>query len=208
MSKIYSEREEWLNVITHAFGILIAVLGTILLIIKATETDRIDLWIYLTFGLSMIILYTASTLYHKTADATKRLKMRKADHIGIYFLIAGSYTPFCLITLRDVGGMKLFIAIWLMAAVGTLFKLFFTGRFEKISTITYVLMGWSAIFMIKPLMELLPNAGLQWILAGGLAYTIGAVLYSIKRIPYNHAIFHVFVLAGTFCHWMAVYLYL
>ena len=204
----YSPKEERLNILSHGFGLILAVLGSLLLIAKGmNQSGNVSLIAYLIYGLSMIFLYGASTLYHSSKDAEKRTKLRIVDHIGIYFLIAGTYTPFCLITLQDSKGFLLFISIWIMALIGTIFKLFYTGRFEKLSTVTYVLMGWSAIFAINPLIESLDKQGLYWLVAGGIGYTIGAIIYSVKKIKYNHAIFHFFVLIGSFCHYMAVYFY-
>jgi hemolysin III len=135
------------------------------------------------------------------------MRLRVVDHASIYVLIAGTYTPFTLITLAGPTGYTLFAVAWIMAVCGIVLKLFFTGRFTALSTAMYVLMGWLIVFAIKPLMAGLPPAGLLWMLAGGVAYTVGALLYGIKALPFNHAIFHLFVLAGSLCHFIAVYAY-
>ncbi|WP_233890658.1 PAQR family membrane homeostasis protein TrhA, partial [Tenacibaculum piscium] len=126
---------------------------------------------------------------------------------SIYVLIAGSYTPFCLVILPEKTGWYLFIFVWLFALLGVVLKLFFTGKYDKLSTILYLIMGWQVLFLIKPLMDNLASEGLFFLIAGGIFYTIGAVLYSIKKVPYNHAIFHVFVLLGSFSHFWAIFKY-
>ena len=202
----YSPKEELLNVITHGAGLVLSVLGLFLLIFKALEFDSRRLLLsFLIFGSSLILLYLASTLYHSTKDRRKRFSFKIFDHIAIFILIAGTYTPFALVTLQGRTGWIILGVVWGIALFGTILKLFFTGRFKILSTLLYVGMGWVIIFAIKPLMENLSSQGLLWLLGGGLAYTIGAILYSISRINYNHAIFHFFVLLGSYCHYMAIY---
>jgi hemolysin III len=201
----YTENEERLNVLTHGLGIPAGVFATILLILKAN--NLIGMISAVVFGISLVLLYTASTLYHATKTIEKRKKLRVFDHSAIFVLIAGTYTPVCLITLKENIGTGLIIAIWGIAVGGIILKLFFTGRFDVLSTLLYVGMGWLAIFAINPLLKSMSPPGLMWLLIGGLCYTIGAILYSIKRIPFNHAIFHVFVLAVSFSHFMMVYRY-
>ena len=202
----YSPKEELLNVITHGAGLVLSVLGLFLLIFKALEFDSRRLLLsFLIFGGSLILLYLASTLYHSTKDRRKRFSFKIFDHIAIFILIAGTYTPFALVTLQGRIGWIILGVVWGIALFGTILKLFFTGRFKILSTLLYVGMGWVIIFAIKPLMENLSSQGLLWLLGGGLAYTIGAILYSISRINYNHAIFHFFVLLGSYCHYMAIY---
>ena len=159
------------------------------------------------FGASLMGLYAASTLYHSVTSHKLRIRFRIIDHISIFILIAGSYTPFALVTMKGAIGWTILCLIWGMAFAGIILKLFFTGRYIILSTIMYVLMGWLAVVAIKPLLGNLPTAGVMWLLAGGMAYTIGAVFFSIKRIRLNHAIFHVFVLIGSFCHFVSVYFY-
>ncbi|MCY2688660.1 PAQR family membrane homeostasis protein TrhA [Salinimicrobium sp. TH3] len=202
----YSPKEELLNVITHGAGLVLSVLGLFFLIFKALEFDSRRLLLsFLIFGSSLILLYLASTLYHSTKDKRKRFNFKVFDHIAIFVLIAGTYTPFALVTLHGRTGWIILGVVWGIALFGTILKLFFTGRFKILSTLLYVGMGWVIIFAIKPLMENLSSQGLLWLLGGGLAYTIGAILYSISRINYNHAIFHFFVLLGSYCHYMAIY---
>lgn len=204
----YSKKEERINVLSHAFGFVLSIFATIALMQKAISFG--DIWqliSFLVFGLSMLTLYAASTLYHRETKESRRNKLKIFDHAAIYVLIAGTYTPFTLVTLHGSRGWWIFSISWIFAFIGIGLKLFFTGRFTIISTLMYVLMGWMIVFAIKPLIVALPSAGLNWLVGGGIAYTIGAILYAIKKIPFNHAIFHLFVLAGTFCHFMAVYFY-
>lgn len=204
----YSKKEEVLNVVTHAFGIALSVLGLILLIQKSIHhSNPVYFASAVVFGLSLLLLYTASTVYHSASKKRWRYRLNILDHSAIYILIAGTYTPFSLITLSGTTGWIIFSVVWGIALIGVSLKLFFTGKFKVISTIMYVLMGWIIIFAIKPLLENLPSGGLFWLFAGGAFYTLGAVLFLIEKLKFNHAIFHVFVLAGSFAHFMAIYDY-
>ncbi|PWH87210.1 PAQR family membrane homeostasis protein TrhA [Brumimicrobium oceani] len=202
----YSPKEERLNVLSHALGFFLSIVALFFLIFRAAEMG--NSW-HITsvtiFGVSMIILYAASTLYHNSKEIEKRRKLKIFDHAAIFVLIAGTYTPFTLITLEGTVGWTIFAVIWGMAITGVTLKLFFTGKYKILSTIMYVLMGWVIIFAIKPLIESLSSGGLFWLFLGGVFYTVGAILYSIKKIKFNHAIFHFCVLAGTFCHFYSVY---
>lgn len=207
-TKFYSPLEERINIISHAFGAVFSVMGLILLIIRAVKLGGVlPVVSFTVFGVSMILLYTASTVYHNSKTPELRTRLRVFDHASIYLLIAGTYTPFALVTLHGVSGWWIFGIVWGLAITGIVLKLFFTGRFNILSTVMYVLMGWVIVFAIKPLVQNLPHDGLMWLLAGGIAYTVGAILYSIKQIKFNHAIFHLFVLTGSFCHFIAVYVY-
>lgn len=202
----YSPLEEKLNIWTHGFGFIASVVALIFFCFRESVTTTATVSIII-FGLSMSILYFASTVYHKETKPKRRNRLKIFDHCAIYVLIAGTYTPFTLVTLEGETGWWIFGISWSIAIVGVVLKLFFTGRFDILSTILYVAMGWLIIFAYTPLVTNLDPSGVQWLFAGGIFYTIGAVLYSISKIPLNHAIFHVFVLAGTFCHFMAVYFY-
>ncbi|CAM1341763.1 PAQR family membrane homeostasis protein TrhA [Tenacibaculum amylolyticum] len=203
----YSRKEERLNILTHAFGFLASLVAFPFLIIKSY--CFIPFWeraSFIIFGFSLLLLYAASTLYHKAIDPVKRAKLKVFDHAAIFVLIAGTYTPFCLVALGNTSiGWNMFFAVWSFALIGIVFKLFFTGKFKHVSTVMYVLMGWLVMFFIKTLLENLSEESAFYLIAGGVFYTIGAILYSIKRIPYNHAIFHVFVLLGSFSHFWAIY---
>jgi hemolysin III len=207
-ARFYHPAEERINIMSHAFGLLLSVVGLVLLVARAVSYGEvIHIVTFSVFGMSLVILYAASTWYHSTRDPVSRMRLRVVDHAAIYVLIAGTYTPFSLITLGGSLGWTIFSISWTMAVTGIVLKLFFTGQYHLLSTAMYVVMGWLIVFVIKPLVANLSTDGLYWLFAGGLAYTVGAVLYSIHRLHFNHAIFHLFVLAGSFSHWLAVYRY-
>lgn len=204
----YPPFEEKLNVITHSIGFGLSILGFILLILRGSELGDSRLLIsYCIFGASMILLYAASTLYHSAKNPVIRYRLNILDHASIYVLIAGTYTPFALVTLQGVVGWIIFGLVWLMALVGVILKLFFTGRYNILSTIMYVVMGWIIVFAVKPLFHNLEIEGLLWLFAGGISYTIGAVIFTLDKLKLNHAIFHLFVLFGSFCHFLSIYFY-
>jgi len=206
--KFYSPLEEKTNIISHAIGLVLSVVALVLMVMRASQYG--NGWHIVSvsiFGVSLMTLYAASTLYHSAKDPTVRSRLRIMDHATIYVLIAGTYTPLTLITLNSTTGWVIFGVSWGMALSGIVLKLFFTGRFNLLSTLMYVFMGWIIIFAIKPLINSLSAEGLFWLFAGGVAYTTGAILYSIKKIKFNHAIFHMFVLLGSFCHFISVYCY-
>lgn len=206
--KYYSPVEEMLNVRSHALGILLSIIGLIFLIINATRNGTsLHLMAYVIYGISQMAIFTASTLYHSAKQPTRRHRLNIFDHAAIYISIAGTYTPFTLLVMEGVWGWAVFITVWSIALAGIILKFFFTGRFKLASTIGYVAMGWIIVIAIKPLVTNLSMQGLLWLAAGGFLYTSGAVLYQIKRIPYNHAIFHFFVLGAFVCHWIAIYFY-
>ena len=206
--QFYSPAEEKLNIWSHAFGIFLSIIALVLLIIKAVQQDNIWMMIsFPIFGVSLILLYLASTLYHASKEPQKRFKLKVFDHAAIYVLIAGSYTPFTLVSLNGETGWLIFSMVWVMAFTGIILKLFFTGRFKIVSTAMYVLMGWLIVFYFQDLTAHLHEKGVFYLILGGVLYTIGAILYSIKKIKFNHAIFHFFVLAGSFCHFLSIYLY-
>lgn len=206
--QFYSPTEEKLNIWSHAFGIFLSIIALVLLIIKAVQQDNIWMMIsFPIFGVSLILLYLASTLYHASKEPQKRFKLKVFDHAAIYVLIAGSYTPFTLVSLNGETGWLIFSMVWVMAFTGIILKLFFTGRFKVISTAMYVLMGWLIVFYFQDLTASLHEKGVFYLILGGVLYTIGAILYNIKKIKFNHAIFHFCVLAGSFCHFLSIYLY-
>jgi hemolysin III len=204
----YSPLEEKTNIISHAIGLVLSTFALLLMLARAASNgDVFEVVGAGIFGISLIALYAASTFYHSATDPKRRARLRINDHATIYILIAGTYTPFMLVTLNGWIGWTIFGISWGMALTGIVLKLYFTGRYNVLSTTMYVFMGWIVIFAIKPLVAALPPGGLYWLFAGGIAYTVGAVLYSIKKIKFNHAIFHLFVLLGSFCHFMSVYFY-
>jgi len=207
MSK-YSPAEEKLNIISHGIGYFLSIVALILLVLRASacggEGHIVSAGV---FGVSLVLLYTASTLYHNAKEPVMRYRLKIFDHAAIYVLIAGTYTPFAIITLSGTVGWVLLFVSWALALIGITLKLFFTGRYNTVSTIMYVLMGWIIIFAINPLMDSLSQEGLHWLFAGGVSYTLGALIFSIPNIKFNHAIFHLFVLVGSFCHFWSVYFY-
>ncbi len=204
----YDLAEERINIWTHGFGIIASIFGLYLLVRKATQVaDTWGMVSYMVYGLSLIILYTASTAYHAAKGLKLRTRLNIFDHAAIYVLIAGTYTPYALITLQGSVGWWVFGIIWSFASIGVVLKLFFTGKYDKLSTVMYVLMGWLMVFAAKPLTQSLPSEGVEWLIWGGVAYTIGAILYSFKRLKYNHAIFHIFVLLGSLFHFISIYYY-
>jgi hemolysin III len=206
--KYYSSIEEKINIISHATGFILSMAALVLLVRHAVLHGNVwHIVSFSIFGSSLNILYAASTFYHGAKKPELKNRLKIIDHASIYVLIAGTYTPFTLVTLKGPIGWVIFGTSWGLALTGIILKLFFTGKFNLISTIMYVLMGWIIVFAIKPLIHNLPVEGLLWLVAGGIAYTIGAILYSIKKIKFNHAIFHVFVLTGSFCHFMSVFFY-
>jgi len=206
--KSYSLLEERLNIASHAAGLFLSLVAWVLLLLRAEAHGNV--WHIVSagvFGASLVLLYAASTVYHSATRPQSRARLRIIDHATIYVLIAGTYTPFTLVTLNGTVGWVIFAVTWGFAACGIYLKLHFTGRFDLLSTLMYVFMGWIIIFAVKPLIAALPIGGLYWLVAGGLSYTLGAVIYSVGHIPLNHAIFHLFVLGGSLCHFMAVYFY-
>lgn len=204
----YSEQEEKLNIFTHKTGAILGILGVILLIIKSCDYAPKQCISFIVFGFSILTLYCASTLYHSEKNPKKRRILKILDHCAIYILIAGTYTPFALASIGHEIGWLIFALSWSFAVIGIILKLFFTGKYEVISTIMYICMGWMIVFFIEPLQNVLPFYGLFWLFSGGIAYTIGAIIFLLEKIKMNHAIFHLFVLIGSFCHFISVYYYI
>ncbi|CAH8283679.1 hemolysin III [Mariniflexile fucanivorans] len=199
--------QERLNAISHAIGAIFGVLGLTSLIIFDSNKTNWSLFSVIVYGISIIVLFTASTLYHYVKDDVKKHYFRIIDHISIYFLIAGTYTPVLLITLHESLGWTLFYVVWGIAFFGVILKLFFTGRFEIFSTLLYLVMGWLIVFDFTNLSKLMDSNGVLLLFFGGLAYTVGILFYAIKKIPYNHVIWHLFVLAGAIFHFFMIFFY-
>lgn len=196
--------EELANAISHGLGAVAALVGgTVLVTLAALRGDVWQLAGGLVFALCLLLLYVASTLYHAARDPVAKARLKVLDHSAIYLLIAGTYTPFTLVGLHGPLGWSLFATIWVLACTGVGFKLFYTGRFKKLSTGIYIAMGWLAIIAIRPMMRILDDATLGWLLAGGLAYTFGTVFY-LRTTRFSHAIWHLFCVAGSVCHYVAV----
>jgi len=204
----YAPLEENINIISHAIGFILSIAALVFLVTRSSLHGNIWHVVSFTiFGASLILLFSASTVYHIAKKPELKSRLRIIDHASIFVLIAGTYTPFTLVTLNGSIGWVIFATSWGLALAGIIFKLFFTGKYDSISTLIYVFMGWIIVFAIKPLINNLSLEGLLWLFAGGIAYTIGAILYSIEKIKFNHAIFHVFVLIGGFSHFVSVYCY-
>ncbi len=204
-STIDDPLDEYFSALSHGIGAVISVIGAAILItLTMLWGNSWQIASAIVFSITLILLYTASTLYHSVSQHTLRARLQILDHCAIYLLIAGTYTPITLVGLREHGGWWLFAAIWAMALVGVIFKLFYTGRFKLFSTVLYIAMGWMAVLAIKPMTENLSDWALLWIFSGGLAYTLGTAFYLNERLRYAHSIWHGFVLAGSSLHFAAV----
>ncbi len=205
----YSVNEELANSISHGIGMLFGVFALVLLLQKsfAYSADTLTIVSMALYGTSIIVLFMASTLYHSIRSPKAKRWLKTFDHSAIYFLIAGSYTPFLLVSLRTPLAIGLMIVIWGIAVLGIVMKLVFVYRFKRFSLFSYIAMGWLSLIVIYQLSIHLAAGGLILLAVGGLIYTLGVVFYVAKRIPYNHAIWHCFVLAGCVCHFFAIYLF-
>ena len=199
--------EEKLNAWSHGLGVGLGIAALVLMLLGVDQTNPFGLFSVIVYGLSIILLFFASTCYHAITSSKRKHYFRVADHIGIYLLIAGTYTPVLLIAIPNGLGWILFWVVWGIAAFGLVLKLFFTGRFEHFSTFLYLAMGWLAIIPYSELTTALDAKALALLIGGGVAYTVGVLFYAIEKIPYNHFIWHLFVLGGASCHFFMVYLY-
>jgi len=204
----YSVKEEAANTWSHIIGALLSIAALIALLLPSIQ--QADPWRITSFsiyGTSMFLLFFASSAYHYATNPATKSKLKTLDHCAIFLLIAGTYTPLLLIELRGTLGWSIFAVVWTMAIFGIIAKLYWAERFKKISLFFYLLMGWLIVFAGDELLGKLATGALYWLIAGGLAYSIGALFYANKRIPYNHAIWHLFVLIGSACHFVTIYLY-
>ena len=198
-------RDEIASALTHGLGAVAALAGgAVLITLAAIYGDGWQLGASIVFGITLLLLYTASTLYHAIQHPVAKGRLKVFDHCAIYLLIAGTYTPFTLIGLRGPWGWGLFAAIWTLAIAGVVFKLFYTGRVKVLSTALYIAMGWLVVVAIKPMLESIDGWTLGWLFAGGLSYTLGTYFYHRESIRYSHAIWHLFVIGGSVCHFVAV----
>lgn len=208
MQEMQTHAEEIANSLTHGLGLVLSAAGlAVLVTLAALKGTALHITAVSVYGASMVFLYAASTLYHVARRPRIKHLLRVLDHIAILVMIAGSYTPFALVLMHPTLGWTLFGLVWSIAVIGMLFKIFSGHRFAGASTVLYVAMGWLAVLFIKPMLEVLPLAGFLWLVAGGLAYTVGVAFFAWERLPFNHTIWHLFVLAGSFCHFMAVLFY-
>jgi hemolysin III len=199
----YSPLEELLNTLTHGAGVIAAIVGLVLLLMRV---DGIyGQFACLVYGLSMILMFLSSTLYHWAKSPNVKAFLKVVDHSAIYLLIAGTYTPFMVLAIGGWVGLTGMIIVWSIALIGIVCKIFANQRFPKLSVITYLLMGWIAIFFIYPLYNALTTEGLWLLFAGGLCYTVGVLFYVTKKVQFTHAIWHVFVVAGCVCHFLSIY---
>lgn len=197
--------EELANTITHGIGLALSIAGfVVLLVLAALRGSPRHIVSCAIYGATLVCLYAASTLYHGIPSPRRKRALRVFDHCAIYLFIAGTYTPFLLVNLRGGWGWSLLGIVWGLAMAGIVFKFRFVDHFPFLSTVVYLLMGWLAVIALKPLLASVPASGLLWLLAGGMLYTLGVVFYAWKRLPYNHLIWHLFVLAGSTCHYVAV----
>ena len=203
--RIQTQREEFWNTITHGIGAVLGILALVLLILKDTEKTSYSLLSVIIYGLSIIVLFSASTAYHYIKNEKHKHTFRIIDHISIYLLIAGTYTPVLLITLEQSLGWTLFAVVWGIAAFGVVLKLFFTGKFNTFSTLLYLVMGWLIVFDFSTLSNLMDTNGIYLLAAGGFAYTVGIIFYVLEKKPFCHVIWHLFVLVGAICHFFMIY---
>lgn len=201
----YSLGEEIANSVTHGVGAAMAMIGMIVLIVLAVIYG--DVWQVISFSIyggSLLVLYAASTLYHTIQHPPAKRVLRVMDHASIYILIAGTYTPFLVVGMRGAVGWTLLAIVWLMATVGITWKVFFLGRLEVITTLMYIFMGWMGVFAYREMLANVPQLGVVMLFTGGIVYTLGVIFYAWEKLPYNHAIWHLFVLGGSVCHFVAV----
>lgn len=204
----YTVGEEIANSVIHGLGIALSIAGLVMLVtFGALSGDGFKLAGAIVFGIALVIEYTASTLYHSFPLPNVKHIFKIIDHCGIYVLIAGTYTPFCLVTLRGEGGWVLFGVVWGLALVGIGLEAFWAYRPRWLSALIYLGLGWLVVVAIRPLIAALDPAGLWLLVAGGLCYTVGTIFYVLKKVPYMHAVWHVWVLAGSICHFLAVLLF-
>ena len=203
----YCAREELANSMSHGLGVLIGIIGLLLCIYKGYDhLSFIQLTGVVVYCASFILLFLCSTLYHSATSPLLKHRLKIADHCAIYLLIAGTYTPLMLITLTNSDADWVLIAIWSLAIGGVLFKTLFIGRFKVFSLILYLVMGWLCVTVMHDLIANMSDVGFYLLLGGGLFYSLGVIFYVAKKIPFNHAIWHLFVLAGAVCHFLCIYL--
>lgn len=204
----FSRLEEWLHSVSHGVGAALSLVGMVLLIALASLAADVDPWKVVgvsLYGLSLITLYTASTLYHGFRGPRLKRRFQTLDHCAIYLLIAGTYTPFLLVNLRGPMGWSLFGVIWGLAAGGIALRLIWPLRFPVLRVVVYLVMGWLILFAAQDIATRLSPAGFWLLVAGGITYTVGVLFYAVRAIPFNHAIWHLFVIGGSVCHFLAVY---
>jgi hemolysin III len=200
--------EELANCLTHGAGLILSIIGSTVLLILALLYGK---WLHILtgtiYGITLILLYTASTLYHSSKSPSCKGVLRSLDHCAIYLLIAGTYTPFTMVTLKGVLGWSLCCVVWILAIGCIAARLFAAERFQQVSAISYLVLGWLSLVAIKPVLSVLPPLAVVLLVMGGIAYTVGILFLGARRIQHHHAIWHIFVLIGSICHYIAVLLY-
>jgi len=208
-ARFYTFGEEIAHSVTHGIGTALSVVGLIILVVLAVlYGDNYQIVSFSLYGTTLVTLYLASTLYHSFQNPKVKSVLKRIDHASIYLLIAGTYTPFLLVGIRGGLGWTLFAIIWGLAVLGVSFKALFIHRFQKLSVLTYIFMGWLCVVAAKQMLTNIPTGGLVWLAVGGVVYTVGVIFYMMKNIRYTHAIWHLFVLGGSLCHYFAVLFYL
>ncbi|MGM9956318.1 MAG: hemolysin III family protein [Peribacillus sp.] len=206
---VYTKKEEVFNAITHGIGVLLSIAALVLLIIFSAQQGSASLIVIsIIYGVSMLLLYVASTLVHSFPEGKLKDLFEIFDHSAIYIFIAGTYTPIMLLVIQGALGWTLLGVVWGVAVVGVIFKAFFVKKFLYLSTILYIAMGWMIVLAWGPLTSTMPAAGIQLLIAGGLLYTFGAIFYVWRGFPFHHAVWHLFVLAGSVAHFFVVLLYI
>ncbi len=205
MQSPIEERWNWL---THGLGLILSIVGFFLLIFYNTHKTVYSTFSIILYSISLLVLYFASTAYHYTSNAELKKKFRIMDHIGIYLLIAGTYAPVTLVTLFASKGKLLFFLVWGFALFGSIMKLFFTGRFQFLSVLLYLIMGWLIMLDIDYLTKVVEEEGMMYLMLGGAAYTFGIVFYALKKVSFSHVIWHLFVLAGSIFHFLFIFYFI
>lgn len=199
----YSVAEEWLNVLSHGLGLVFAIIGLVYLLMRSDSAVAVTS--SAIYGTTLTIMFLASTFYHGVNDQKVKGALKLVDHSAIYLLIAGTYTPYLLVSIGGWIGITAIVVIWSIALFGVIFKCFARTRFPKVSVITYLVMGWLAVFLVYPLYQSVPGSGLLLLVAGGICFSVGVLFYISKKVRFTHAIWHVFVVAGCACHYFSIY---
>lgn len=203
-----TKKEKYFNTLTHFVGLILSLIGIPILIYFNKNLTEFSLLSIIFFSLGLVLVYSSSTLYHYNSNPKMSHKLRVFDHISIFYLICGSYAPVCLITLYNGIGVQIFITVFIMAVLGTLFKIFYTGKHEKASLFIYLAMGWLIVVDISSVFRLVEFYAILLLILSGIFYTVGTVFYSLKNIKFSHAIWHLFVLFGSACHYFVVLLFI
>ena len=211
-----TDKKEITSALTHLGGAVFGLIGTLLLLIGDKISSAVSAAAFLIFGISMILLYSTSTIYHLIDKSKQKAKlvMRKLDHIMIFVFVAGTYNPICLLVLNNYIGYRLLALVWSITIIGAIIKLFWITAPNWVSSLLYIGMGWLAVIVLSPLVKTMPLGGVIWLVAGGLFYTVGGVIYGLKKPNINktyfgfHELFHIFVLAGSLCHYIMMYFYI